>query len=122
MSSSNGAVTTPVPALVFPAAPVASLPAPASWLPASLPSAFAAGLVTPDTRVLARKDGFHLFYRGRVNNLIGESESGKTWVALLAVVQEIKAGNKVVFVDYEDSITALLVRLELKARLAKATS
>lgn len=110
---SNGASSsvTAAPVLTFPVAPAPPAPVPVSWLPVDLTSIFAGGLVTPITEVLARTDGFQLFYRGKVNNLIGESESGKTWVALLAVVQEIKKGNRVVFVDYEDSPTALAIRL-----------
>ena len=107
----NGA--SPVPSFTFPAAPPASASSVAheSWQGADIAAAFASGLALPPTTLLERKDGFPLFYSGKLNSLIGESESGKTWVALLAVVQEIKKSHKVIFIDYEDSLIAVLVRL-----------
>ncbi len=64
-------------------------------------------LVTDDERVeppqiLVRTDGIGLIYEGRLNVLFGMAESGKTWLALLACIQEIRKGNNVVFYDFED--------------------
>ena len=52
-----------------------------------------------------------MFYAGRVNGLIGESESGKTWLALLAVCQELDAGHHVLYVDPEDTAPGVIDRL-----------
>ncbi len=64
-------------------------------------------LVTDDERVeppeiLSRTDGLGLIYPGRLNVLFGQAESGKTWLALLACIQEIRKGHNVVFYDFED--------------------
>jgi hypothetical protein len=61
--------------------------------------------------ILARTDGSCLFYAGAVNSVIGESESGKTWMTLLAVLQEIRGGRKVLFIDFEDSAPRVFKRL-----------
>ena len=60
---------------------------------------------------LAREDGTRLFYPGKVNGLIGESESGKTWVALLAVQQALDAGQAVLYLDFEDTYSGITGRL-----------
>ncbi len=64
-------------------------------------------LVTDDERVeppeiLCRTDGMGLIYEGRLNVLFGQAESGKTWLALLACIQEIRKGHTVLFYDFED--------------------
>lgn len=60
---------------------------------------------------LERADGTFLFYPGKVNGLIGESESGKTWVALLAVAQALAAGHAVLYLDFEDTYAGITGRL-----------
>lgn len=74
---------------------------------------FAAGLeVTPPT-ILYRTDMECLFYAGTVNSVIGESESGKTWMTLLAAYQEIRAKRRVLFIDFEDMAIRVVKRLML---------
>ena len=65
----------------------------------------------PPPAFLARNDGHRLFYRGKVNALLGESESGKTWVALHAVAQCLQVGERVIYIDFEDSGRGILSRL-----------
>lgn len=65
----------------------------------------------PGPEHLYRDDGQALFYRGKVNGLIGESESGKTWVALLAVAQALRAAETVLYLDFEDSAAGIVGRL-----------
>lgn len=65
----------------------------------------------PPPAYLFRADGKALFYAGKVNGLIGESESGKTWVALLAVAQTLKAGHAVLYLDFEDTAAGIVGRL-----------
>ena len=62
--------------------------------------------------MLRREDGNHLLYAGKVNALFGESESGKTWVALEAVRQELEKGNCVFYIDFEDSARGIFNRLK----------
>lgn len=59
--------------------------------------------------LLCREDGPGLFYPGRVNELHADSGIGKTWAALEAAKQELKAGRNVGWIDYEepDATTAV---------------
>lgn len=61
----------------------------------------------------ARDDGIGLFYPGRVNGIQGESEAGKSWVALISCLTEINRGNRVVYMDFEDSEEGVVSRLLL---------
>ena len=65
----------------------------------------------PEPSILARSDGNCIFYAGKINALFGESESGKTWVALEAVRQELEKGNTVFYLDFEDSVRGIYNRL-----------
>ena len=65
----------------------------------------------PEPCFLTREDGTNLIYRGKVNGLLGESESGKTWIALLAVQQALIAGQSVIYLDFEDSMRGIMGRL-----------
>lgn len=65
----------------------------------------------PLPTLLHRTDGLPLLYPGRVHALVGESESGKTWLALLAVVQVLAAGDVAAFVDFEDDEHGITARL-----------
>lgn len=61
----------------------------------------------------ARDDGIGLFYPGRVNGIQGESEAGKSWVALVSCLTEINRGNHVVYMDFEDSEEGVVGRMLL---------
>ena len=65
----------------------------------------------PAPEFLSRDDGHRLFYRGKINALLGESESGKTWVALHAVAQSLHIAQQVTYIDFEDSARGILSRL-----------
>lgn len=84
-----------------------------SWWPKDLAGVMAGDDPEPEPAFLARLDGKRLFYAGKVNGLIGESESGKTWVALLAVLQALKEGHRVLYLDFEDSASGIVHRLRL---------
>lgn len=72
----------------------------------------AAGIVTKAMpEVLERTDGVSVLYPGRVNGIHGESGCGKSFTALLAAAQQIRAGSHVVYVDFEDSPADLVRRL-----------
>jgi hypothetical protein len=58
-----------------------------------------------------RDDGVSLIYPGRSHIFMGESEALKTWSTLVAVAQEIRAGNAVLFIDLEDDETTAIERL-----------
>jgi hypothetical protein len=80
-----------------------------SWYPRPLDLDGDLDEITPE--FLSRTDGNRLFYRGKINALLGESESGKTWVALLAVKQALEIEQKVIYLDFEDSGKGILSRL-----------
>lgn len=62
--------------------------------------------------ILARDDGPMLLYPGKVHSVSGESESGKTWLLLAAVVGQLLAGEHVIYIDFEDSAEAITARLQ----------
>jgi hypothetical protein len=62
--------------------------------------------------MLKREDGNCLLYAGKINAIFGESESGKTWIALEAIRQELEKNNIVFYLDFEDSARSILNRLK----------
>lgn len=66
---------------------------------------------TAQPAFLARADGQQLFYPGRINGLLGASESGKSWLAIEATRQALAAGHTVHYFDFEDSPIGLVGRL-----------
>jgi hypothetical protein len=90
-----------------------AVPAPepdTSWLPRIVE--FDEDETEPGPTVLYRTDGQCLLYAGKINAIFGESESGKTWVALEAVRQQLVQGNKVFYIDFEDSKRGIRGRLK----------
>lgn len=65
----------------------------------------------PEPSVLRRSDGQFLFYPGKVNGIIGPSESGKSWLAIEAVAQELEARRPVLYMDFEDTAPGIISRL-----------
>ena len=61
--------------------------------------------------VLTRTDGLALLYAGRINGIIGPSESGKSWVAFEAVRQTLAAGHHALILDFEDTVPGVIGRL-----------
>ena len=60
--------------------------------------------------MLHRTDGLAILYPGKDHALIGASEAGKSWVALLAALEVYRAGGVVVWADWEDDETTFLLR------------
>ena len=92
-------------------APDADIVERTSWWPRDLAGVMAGDDPEPEPEFLARLDGKALFYSGKVNGLIGESESGKTWVALLAVLQALRDARRVLYLDFEDTASGIVARL-----------
>lgn len=82
-----------------------------SWAPVDFAAVLDGGFVTPKASVLQRRDGKMLLYPEAVHSISGEPGSLKTWVALLAIVQELDAGNSVAFLDFEDNAAPVGARL-----------
>lgn len=58
-----------------------------------------------------RQDGVGMFYRGKLHTVSSESEAGKTWLILIAAFEELRAGNHVVYLDFEDDEGGIVGRL-----------
>lgn len=80
-----------------------------SWIPKEI-GEYEVGEDAKPT-MLRREDGNFILYPAKVNAIFGESESGKTWVALEAVRQELIKGEIVFYIDFEDSARGILNRL-----------
>ena len=62
---------------------------------------------------LQRSDGATLIYEGRFNTLYGEVSVGKSWIALMVVIQRLRAGRNVIWMDSEDRPETLAKRLQV---------
>lgn len=82
-----------------------------SWWPVNLTSLFACDHQPPKPELFARDDGQPLLYAGKCHAFNGESESGKTWAALIACVQTIRAGHHILYLDFEDTADTVVTRL-----------
>ena len=80
-----------------------------SWAPVNL--ADVAQNPPEPARWLRRDDGVALLYPGRTHWIIGESESLKTWLALVACREVVTDAGRVLFVDFEDEARTFLERL-----------
>jgi len=86
-------------------------PALHAWEPYDLEEILAVGDNPEQPTVLARQDGICLLYPGAFHSVAGEPESGKSWIALLAAAQELRAGASVTYVDFEDRAGRVVGRL-----------
>lgn len=87
-------------------------PAPTTtWSPVDLEPVLAGEHLDPPPTMLRRTDGIPLLYDGAVHTISGESESGKTWLLLLAALQLMEEQRSVVFLDFEDRADRVIGRL-----------
>lgn len=84
---------------------------PSSWLPVDLHSILTGDYVRETAAILIRSDGQALVYRGRISSMYGESESGKTWVALITCAQVLTDGGTVAYIDFESDAATIVARL-----------
>lgn len=76
---------------------------PTTWEPLDLQPYLSGEVELPKPSVgLARSDGLKLLYAGREHAAIGETESGKTWLALQCVAAELLVGNTTLYAHYEE--------------------
>lgn len=83
-----------------------------SWASVDLGPYLSGEVVMPEPSVLRRTDGQAIFYPGKVNSLFGPSESAKSWIALHAGAQEMKLGERVMYLDLEDDPVTTIARLQ----------
>jgi hypothetical protein len=84
---------------------------PSTWAALDLTAVLEGKELDPPPALLARTDGQLLLYAGAVHTISGEPTSGKTWLTLLACVQELDQGNTVTMLDFEDRATRVVGRL-----------
>jgi len=84
-----------------------------TWWPRPLGNVLDGTAVEPPPEHLHRTDGLALLYSGKINGIIGPSESGKTWAALAACVQAVHEGHRVTILDFEDTDASVTNRLLL---------
>jgi hypothetical protein len=79
-------------------------PAGDDWAPVDLGPYLRGEVVQPEPQIgLRREDGLAMLYAGREHAVIGEMESGKSWYSAAACLAEIRAGNPVVYMHFEES-------------------
>ena len=61
--------------------------------------------------IFTRSDGRTLLYAERLNSLFGEPSMCKTWLAVMVVIEALRAGVKVLFWDFDDRPSTLVTRL-----------
>ena len=82
-----------------------------SWRPVDL-GAVLSGQWKPSRPTVGRRtDGVGIFYPGKMHSVASESEGGKTWWLLGATAEELRAGNRVLYIDFEDDEGGVVGRL-----------
>lgn len=55
----------------------------------------------PAPSVMSRSDGVSIFYANALNLVFSDPESGKTWLLLCAMAEELNMGRRVLFMDLD---------------------
>ena len=76
-------------------------------------TAWATGNPNPAPDLLIRVDGVGLLYRGRINDLHGEPESGKSLIAQYVTAESLINNMICAYIDFEDNAGSILQRLRL---------
>ncbi|NUO58978.1 MAG: AAA family ATPase [Hamadaea sp.] len=82
-----------------------------TWAPVDLAAIITGDLTGPAATLCTRRDGKQLLYPYAVHSVSGEPGSGKTWMALVAIAQEITAGHDALMLDFEDRPQTIVARL-----------
>jgi hypothetical protein len=78
-----------------------------SWVPVDLEPILSGTFERPTTSVgLSRSDGLQLIYAGKEHTVIGEMESGKSWLLVACAAAELTKGNSVIYVHFEEADAA----------------
>lgn len=82
-----------------------------TWAPVDLAAIRAAGTDRPRPTIMTNTAGASLLYQGRTHSISGESTTGKTWITLGALCQQIASAAPVTYIDFEDRADTLVARL-----------
>ena len=84
------------------------------WTPVDLGPYLRGEILRPQPSIgLFRSDGQQIIYAAREHVVLGETESGKTWVAAACVAADLRAGHYVVYVHYEEGNAQSTVERQL---------
>lgn len=84
-----------------------------TWQPVNLWPHLSGEHIAVMPSLLRRSDQIPLLYAGKVHSFYGESESGKSWLAQWASVECLRAGQHVLYVDFEADAADVVERLKL---------
>lgn len=82
-----------------------------SWRPVDLTAHLDGTYVPPEATIMPRTDGVHLVYPGRLHSFHGESESGKSLILQAEMVRALRAGQRVLLLDFEDDASSVVPRM-----------
>jgi hypothetical protein len=75
-----------------------------SWAPVDLGPILRGETVRPEPTIgLSRSDGLRLLYPGKEHAVIGEMESGKSWLMLACCYAELAGAHPVVYIHFEEA-------------------
>ena len=78
---------------------------------ADMAALLASDLQPEQPSLLVRSDGGALLYAGKMHTFQAEPSSGKSWVALVAVVEVLAMGGAAGYLDFEDTPVGIATRL-----------
>lgn len=81
------------------------------WAPRDLAETRRTSSDRPRPTLMTSTDGACLMYPGMTHSFSGESTTGKSWILLAALAQQITVGHPVVYLDFEDRADTLIARL-----------
>lgn len=83
-----------------------------SWQAFDLAPVLAGNHQVPHPEFITRTDDLKLLYPGRTNATFGETESAKSWLAGIAIVEAVHAGHDVLLLDFENGVIETVARLK----------
>lgn len=66
-------------------------------------------IAPPTPTILTCSDRIGLFYESAVNSVFGDPESGKTWIALVGIAEQLLARQPAMFIDLDHNGAAAIV-------------
>jgi hypothetical protein len=82
-----------------------------SWHPIDLACEWDDDVELEHPTLLKRADGPCLLYPGRTHSIYGESESGKSWIALILIAQTLATDGTALLIDHESDKGPIKARL-----------
>lgn len=107
----EGIPTSGLAAELHAAATESAVMATSSWQVLDLTAVLAGEGKEAQPVYLLRTDGQPLLYPGKVHALNAAPEAGKSWLALAACVERMRAGSHALYLDFEDSPVDIVTRL-----------